>query len=231
MWSGIAAVGGSILGNVLGQSQAQSFNAKEAAKQRDWQERMSSTQYTRAAQDLEDAGLNRMLAITQPSASVGGGASATTQAQKYGSDASEAASAVSARRQMAQQVKLGEAEERVKIADEKLRNSQKVNVDYDTALKIEQARIARAEASKQEVTKAAYDLASDAVPVVKDYLTKNASNALESLKGAAAAPVDLTKSVGNWLSEKYNSYNKFVGEKLKKRTYEERKADYEQRRK
>lgn len=226
MFGQIGAAGMSVLGNVLGQSQAQSFNAKEAAKQRDWQERMSSTQYTRASQDLEDAGLNRMLAITQPSASVGGGASATTQAQKYGSDASEAASAVSARRQMAQQIKLGEAEERVKIADEKLRNSQKINVDYDTALKVEQARIARAEAAKQEVTKAAYDLASDAVPVVKDFVTKNASNAVESLKGAAKAPLDLFESGKKWVNERFNSF------KLpKKRTYEERKAAYEQRRK
>lgn len=231
MFSGIGAIAGSVLGNVFGQHQAQSFNAKEAAKQRDWQERMSSTQYTRAAQDLEDAGLNRMLAITQPSASVGGGASATTQAQKYGSDASEAASAVSARKQMAQQIKLGEAEERVKIADEKLRNSQKINVDYDTALKVEQARIARAEASKQEVTKAAYDLASDAVPVVKDFLTKNASNAAQSVINAYKAPADLAESAKNWLSEKYNSYHKLIGNKFKKRTYEERKADYEQRRK
>lgn len=44
------------------------FSADQAQRQMDFQERMASTQYQRAAVDLSKAGLNRILAIGSPSA-------------------------------------------------------------------------------------------------------------------------------------------------------------------
>lgn len=67
------------------QNDAQGFNRQEAIDQREWTERMSNTQYQRAASDASAAGLNRILAIRQGGNSAGGGATASSSASPSGS--------------------------------------------------------------------------------------------------------------------------------------------------
>jgi len=78
-----SAIGG-FVGDLGGSLLSGAFNARSAKKQMDFQERMSNTAYQRAANDLQRAGLNRVIALGNPAISPSG-ASSSMNAPQLGS--------------------------------------------------------------------------------------------------------------------------------------------------
>ena len=122
-------------GDVLGSVTAGLFNAHEADKNREFQEDMANTSFTRAARDLERAGLNRVLALGSPGA-VPAGAQGSMQSFSPGSTFANASSAL-------QQVDQSKEQE--------------AYIAKQSELITEQIRSAKTQADKDEITRLFYD--------------------------------------------------------------------------
>lgn len=83
-----SAIGG-FVGDLGGAALGAAFNARSASKQMRFQERMANTAYQRAANDLQAAGLNRVLALGSPAISPSG-ASASMNAPQLGASVNNA---------------------------------------------------------------------------------------------------------------------------------------------
>lgn len=160
---------GGVLGGVLGGGITGWFNSAEAARNRRFQEAMSRTAYQRAAQDLEKAGLNRVLALGSPASTPAGATASMSPIDPVASGIA----AASAR----QSIKQSQAEEALKREQAELAK--------------EQRRIANAEADKAEVEKKIYEVVKPEV----DNLAEKVPEMLSSAKATLEPVGKLLESV------------------------------------
>lgn len=124
----VAGIAGDIIGGLFGDSgqrDANRMNLKIAREQMDFQERMSSTAYQRAAEDLEKAGLNRILALGSPASSPAG-ARATMQSETAGRAEAARRAAHSAMALRTQAAQIGQIKQQTNelISRQRLQNEQ-----------------------------------------------------------------------------------------------------------
>lgn len=97
MWPALIAAGAQLVGGLIGRSgqqqtnaqnlqiaqQTNQFNAQQAQLNRDFQERMSDTQWQRGVADMRAAGLNPALAYQQGGAGTPGGSAASGVSTRF----------------------------------------------------------------------------------------------------------------------------------------------------
>ena len=119
-------------GGALGAMGQQDFNADQAQANRDFQAQQSDTAMQRRVADLKAAGLSPMLAYSQGGASVSSGATASA-ADNVGRSAAEVGSSAT---QIRSNVAQAAADTDLKLGQRQLVDSQVLNYDADTTLKV-----------------------------------------------------------------------------------------------
>lgn len=192
--SAIGSIGGGLIGQA-GQSNANAqmmeFNAQQAQLNRDFQERMSSTAYQRAMQDMQAAGLNPILAANLGGASTPGGGQGSVTLGNPGASMQQGVTAMGNALGHSAQVKatLTQAEKDTSQSDLNKATTgltheatSKTNQDTRTSSATEDAQRASAEASR----------ASAAVSAAqKGLITQQTNSAASQARIDAAAAGDV----------------------------------------
>lgn len=205
-----------VIGAIAGEYLASEFqgqnNSAEAAKNRNWQERMSNTAYTRAAHDLQTAGLNRVIAMGNP-ASTPSGASSSMDKPNFSQAAISAASAKQAISLQKAEESLTKQKESESKSSESLNGAmaltqatqQSLNTANSAAalenakLLAEQARKVKIEADRGDVMNPFYEIAGELSQKLSDWLRNSAKGGNKTVEDAVRTFQDARKS---WIFER-----------------------------
>lgn len=180
-WAAAAQAGAALLDTYI----QKESNRKEAQKNREFQERMSNTAYQRAADDLEKAGLNRVIALGSP-ASTPSGATASIDSPKLGTAVQTGIAAATAKQQIAQS-KATEDLQREQKNTEQMRQhlikEQAFQSASQTSLNRANARYSNAKATGAETYNPIQKLGNE----VLETLTNYGRNSAKAYKDAADA--------------------------------------------
>lgn len=195
---------GAAMGELAGAHYQNHQGRSESARNRRFQERMSSTAYQRAAEDLDAAGLNRILALGNPSTTPAG-AQASISAPSLGKTGVMAASAKQQIAQSRAEEKLVAQKEKESKSSEDLNRSTAITTATQAGLNVanaqsaaaysklldEQAREVRIRADRADVLNPIYQTAGDIVKYLDEVLrssAKGAPDVLDKVRSALDVP-------------------------------------------
>jgi len=190
MWGAIAGAGLGLIGNLIQGDQqrrmahdAQRFGSNEAAANRAWQERMSSSAYQRASTDLEKAGLNRILALGSPASSPGGSAASGVMAETTNLADSAVNSALGATR-LKKDLQLAREDISKKKTETKLNKKLEEKAEAERLMTAHSSRAIKAGADMKELYAKRYRELMKKYPQALDMeIIKDRINPLKSLPG------------------------------------------------
>ena len=197
----VGSIAGAVLGPLIGglfgkkgQDSANRTNLQIARENREWQERMSNTAYSRAAADMEKAGLNRILALGKPASTPAGNVATMLNANKPLAEGITTAinSAIQAKR-LAQEVK----ESNARIQD----------INASAHLKGAQAVGAAASANLND--QQALNLVEQRTGIIRDNERKRLENNIRTMQ---IPGIESEWEFYNWLKDSGNS---LIYQKLK----------------